>query len=62
MTVKIGINGFGRIGRLAFRRIMDLGEKSKDIDVVAINVQPTPAMLAYLLKDDTTHGTFNHED
>ena len=34
MTVKIGINGFGRIGRLAFRRIMDLGEKSKDIEVV----------------------------
>lgn len=31
MTVKIGINGFGRIGRLAFRRIMDLGEKSSDI-------------------------------
>ena len=61
MTVKIGINGFGRIGRLAFRRIMDLGEKSKDIEVVAINDLTTPAMLAYLLKYDTTHGTFNHE-
>ena len=59
MTVKIGINGFGRIGRLAFRRIMDLGEKSKDIEVVAINDLTTPAMLAYLLKYDTTHGTFN---
>ena len=61
MTVKIGINGFGRIGRLAFRRIMDLGEASKDIEVVAINDLTTPAMLAHLLKYDTTHGTFDHE-
>ena len=65
MTTKVGINGFGRIGRLAFRRIAevsdDLGEKSKDIEVVAINDLTTPSMLAYLLKYDTTHGTFNHE-
>ena len=61
MTVKIGINGFGRIGRLAFRRIMDLGEETKDIEVVAINDLTTPAMLAHLLKYDTTHGTFDHE-
>ena len=61
MTVKIGINGFVRIGRLAFRRIMDLGEASKDIEVVAINDLTTPAMLAHLLKYDTTHGTFDHE-
>ena len=56
MTVKIGINGFGRIGRLAFRRIMDLGEKSKDIEIVAINDLTSPAMLAHLLKYDTAHG------
>ena len=55
MTVKIGINGFGRIGRLAFRRIMDLGEKSSDIEVVAINDLTTPALLAHLLKYDSTH-------
>ncbi|MBP2057687.1 glyceraldehyde 3-phosphate dehydrogenase [Lactobacillus colini] len=61
MTVKIGINGFGRIGRLAFRRIMELGEKSSDIEVVAINDLTTPALLAHLLKYDSTHGTFNHE-
>lgn len=61
MTVKIGINGFGRIGRLAFRRIMDLGSKSKDIEVVAINDLTTPALLAHLLKYDSTHGTFNHK-
>ena len=61
MTVKIGINGFGRIGRLAFRRIMDLGEKSKDIEVVAINDLTSPEMLAYLLKYDSTQGRFDGE-
>ncbi|WP_296112903.1 type I glyceraldehyde-3-phosphate dehydrogenase [uncultured Limosilactobacillus sp.] len=59
MTVKIGINGFGRIGRLAFRRIHELG--AKDIEVVAINDLTTPAMLAYLLKYDSTHGAFPGE-
>lgn len=59
MTVKIGINGFGRIGRLAFRRIYELGAKSNDIEVVAINDLTSPAMLAHLLKYDSTHGTFS---
>ncbi|WP_407892115.1 type I glyceraldehyde-3-phosphate dehydrogenase [Lacticaseibacillus sp. N501-2] len=61
MTVKIGINGFGRIGRLAFRRIFELGTKSDDIEVVAINDLTSPAMLAHLLKYDSTHGTFPGE-
>ncbi|MFD1429704.1 MULTISPECIES: type I glyceraldehyde-3-phosphate dehydrogenase [Lacticaseibacillus] len=61
MTVKIGINGFGRIGRLAFRRIFELGAKSSDIEVVAINDLTSPAMLAHLLKYDSTHGTFPGE-
>ncbi|WP_179394740.1 type I glyceraldehyde-3-phosphate dehydrogenase [Lacticaseibacillus absianus] len=61
MTVKIGINGFGRIGRLAFRRIFELGEKSNDIEVVAINDLTSPSMLAHLLKYDSTHGTFPGE-
>ena len=61
MTVKIGINGFGRIGRLAFRRIYELGAKSNDIEVVAINDLTSPAMLAHLLKYDSTHGTFPGE-
>ncbi|WP_283584360.1 type I glyceraldehyde-3-phosphate dehydrogenase [Limosilactobacillus difficilis] len=56
MTVKIGINGFGRIGRLAFRRIHELN--TDDIEVVAINDLTTPDMLAYLLKYDSTHGSF----
>ena len=65
MTVKIGINGFGRIGRLAFRRIFELqarGGQAGDIEVAAINDQTTPSMLAYLLKYDSTHGTFRHDD
>lgn len=43
MTVKVGINGFGRIGRLAFRRIKEV---SDDIEVVAINDLTSPVMLA----------------
>ena len=61
MTVKIGINGFGRIGRLAFRRIFELGAKSNDIEVVAINDLTSPALLAHLLKYDSTHGVFPAE-
>ena len=44
MTVKIGINGFGRIGRLALKRIHELN--TNDIVVVAINYLTTPSMLA----------------
>ncbi|MCO7176480.1 type I glyceraldehyde-3-phosphate dehydrogenase [Sporolactobacillus kofuensis] len=57
MTVKVGINGFGRIGRLAFRRIQDVPE----LEVVAVNDLTDPAMLANLLKYDTTQGRFNGE-
>jgi len=59
MTVKIGINGFGRIGRLAFRRILELSDKASDIEVVAINDLTSPDMLAYLLKYDSIHGTLH---
>ena len=59
MTTKIGINGFGRIGRLALRRIYEVA--SDDIEIVAINDLTSPAMLAHLLKYDTAHGQFNHE-
>ncbi len=55
MTVKVGINGFGRIGRLAFRRIKEV---SDDIEVVAINDLTSPTMLAQLLQFDSTHGTY----
>lgn len=59
MTTKVGINGFGRIGRLAFRRIAALQAAGKtDLEVVAINDLTSPAMLAHLLKYDTAHGNF----
>ena len=52
--IKVAINGFGRIGRLAFRKMME----SKTIEVVAINDLSAPSMLAYLLKYDSIQGTF----
>lgn len=57
MTVKVGINGFGRIGRLAFRRIQDV----EGIEVVAINDLTDSKTLAHLLKYDSTQGRFNGE-
>ena len=52
--MKIGINGFGRIGRLAFRAAI-----KKNIDVVAINDLVEPDYMAYMLKYDSTHGKFD---
>ena len=57
MAVKVAINGFGRIGRLAFRQMFG----AEGYDVVAINDLTSPEMLAYLLKYDTSHGTYQHE-
>ena len=54
MSVKVAINGFGRIGRLAFRQMFE----AEGYDVVAINDLTSPAMLAHLLKYDTTQGSF----
>ncbi|MDL1892575.1 type I glyceraldehyde-3-phosphate dehydrogenase [Sphingobacteriales bacterium CHB3] len=54
MAVKIGINGFGRIGRLVFRRLMKTG----GFDVVAINDITDAQTLAYLLKYDSVHGKY----
>src|SRR3954471_6332489 len=56
-TVKVAINGFGRIGRLVFRQIHNM----KGIDVVAINDLTSPAVLAHLLKYDSAQGRFNEE-
>lgn len=57
MSVKVAINGFGRIGRLALRRIMEL---ETDLEVVAINDLTDNEDLAYLLKYDTAQGRFPH--
>ena len=54
MAVRVAINGFGRIGRLAFRQMFD----AEGYEVVAINDLTSPAMLAHLLKYDTAQGGF----
>ena len=57
MTVKVAINGFGRIGRLAFRQMFG----DADYEIVAINDLTDPKMLAHLLKYDTAQGKYDHE-
>ena len=54
MAVRVAINGFGRIGRLAFRQMIN----AEGYEIVAINDLTSPEMLAYLLKYDTTHGRY----
>src|SRR6478735_3196901 len=56
-TVKVAINGFGRIGRLVFRQIYNM----QGIDVVAINDLTSPAVLAHLLKYDSAQGRFDQQ-
>jgi glyceraldehyde 3-phosphate dehydrogenase len=56
--VKVGINGFGRIGRLVFRALVEQGLLGKSLDVVAVNDIVPADNLAYLLKYDSTQGRF----
>lgn len=56
MAIKVGINGFGRIGRMVFRAV---AKDFKDIEIVAINDLLEPDYLAYMLKYDSVHGRFN---
>ena len=58
---KIGINGFGRIGRLVFRALVEQGLLGTEIDVVALNDLVPADNLAYLLKYDSTQGRFDGE-
>ncbi|HEY0793731.1 MAG TPA: type I glyceraldehyde-3-phosphate dehydrogenase, partial [Chthoniobacterales bacterium] len=58
---KIGINGFGRIGRLVFRAIVEQGLLGSEVDVVAVNDLVPADNLAYLLKYDSTQGRFEGE-
>ncbi len=57
MTVKVGINGFGRIGRVVFRAALN----NPNIEIVAVNDLTDANMLAHLLKYDSVHGTLNEE-
>jgi len=58
MAVKVAINGFGRIGRLAFRQMFD----AEGYEVVAINDLTSPKMLAHLLKYDSSQGRYKYAD
>src|SRR5437763_2841321 len=57
--IKVGINGFGRIGRLVFRALVEQGLLGKSLDVVAVNDRVPADNLAYLVKYDPTQGRFN---
>ena len=57
MTLKVAINGFGRIGRKVFREAM----KQEKIEIVAVNDLTDAAMLAHLLKYDSVHGVYDGE-
>ncbi len=61
MAIKVGINGFGRIGRLVFQAIADQGLLGKEIDVVAVvDISTDADYFAYQLKYDSVHGRFKH--
>ncbi len=58
MTVRVAINGFGRIGRAVFRRLVEQGEDN--VQLVGVNAAYPPETLAHLVKYDTVHGTFRY--
>ena len=59
MTLKVGINGFGRIGRLALRQLMKMQKDGRNIDVVGINDLAPIETLAHLFEFDSVHGRFD---
>ena len=59
MTLRIAVNGFGRIGRLIVRSVVEYG--LKDVEIVAINSPGKLEMMAHLLRYDTMHGRFERE-
>lgn len=62
MAIRVGINGFGRIGRLVFQAICDQGLLGKTIDVVAVvDISTDADYFAYQLKYDSIHGKFKHD-
>jgi glyceraldehyde 3-phosphate dehydrogenase len=61
MGIKVGINGFGRIGRMVFQAICDQGLLGKEIDVVAVvDISTDAEYFAYQMKYDSVHGKFKH--
>lgn len=62
MSVKVAINGFGRIGRMVFQAVCDQGLLGKEIDVVAVvDVSTDADYFAYQMKYDSVHGKFKHD-
>jgi len=59
MTIKLGINGFGRIGRMTLRSIIE--NNRKDIEVVAINNKSNAEISSFLLMHDTIHGSLKNK-
>lgn len=59
MTIRVGINGFGRIGRTVFRAVC--ADQNRDFEIVHINDLTDTGTLAHLLKYDSVHGRLNHE-
>lgn len=61
MAIKVGINGFGRIGRMVFQAICDQGLLGKEVDVVAVvDISTDAKYFAYQMKYDSIHGKFKH--
>jgi glyceraldehyde 3-phosphate dehydrogenase len=61
MAIKVGINGFGRIGRLVFQALCDQGLLGKEIDVVGVvDISTDADYFAYQMKYDSVHGRFKH--
>lgn len=59
MTIRVGINGLGRIGRGVLRAIFEIEEYSKQIEVVAVNGSLSAKQHAHLIKYDSVHGKFS---
>ncbi|HXK24827.1 MAG TPA: glyceraldehyde 3-phosphate dehydrogenase NAD-binding domain-containing protein, partial [Myxococcota bacterium] len=61
MAIKVGINGFGRIGRLVFQALCDQGLLGREVDVVGIaDISTNADYFAYQMKYDSVHGRFKH--
>ena len=61
MAIRVGINGFGRIGRLVFQALCDQGLLGKEIDVVGVvDISTDADYFAYQMKYDSVHGRFKH--
>jgi len=58
---KVAINGFGRIGKMIARSLLESSEHNSNIELVAINDLGDLSVHAHLFKHDSVHGTFNHD-